>query len=898
MLPPYARLRLRWLLAGLLLVPLLMVAAGASASPAAQANCVTMSLDPLNSTVAPNQVFTVNVRLNSPNQAFLGADFDLRFDPSVLQVVTSGNVPATTVDQGNFGGIAPVNQADNTNGRVRYAEVRTTGEVMGNFTLASIRFKVIGAPGASSPLTVTAANAATPSQPTSVLCGLPTAGLVSIPMPTPTATLGPDTPTPTRTSTPTLTPSPSPSLCPNILRNSGFEDNTVWQHPVTPRQANYTTAERFAGSRSMRLGIEPPGSDVYSYSTAYQQVSIPTNTTRATLVFYYKPFTEEAEWTAKADEDWSWYDPAAVIAGRVNKAEDMNTPQWATARDWQEALILDYNYRPLATVFRNSSNAGQWRRVEYDLTRFKNQTINIYFNALNNGTGGRRTWMYVDEVYVNICTDPQPPTATPTPTSPPVGGCFERILNGGFESNAVWQNPITPFKADYTAATAHSGSRSMRVGVPTGNADRYSHSSAYQSVVIPWDAESARLTFWFRPFTQEPEQAKVGEDWKDYDPGRVIRGESLDARAEKTTAGDYQEALILDRNYRVLRTVFRAESNFGEWAQMTVDLTPYRGMRVVPYFNAFNDGDGRRTWMYVDDVSLEVCYPGGSSEAVTVTGQVALQGRSVYGDTVVGIDEMPCDQTGPTGTFECEVAQDEPNAARLTADHAGYLRADKPLGGDVMAVGATTELVAGDINDDCTIDIFDMVRVAAAYDSQPVSDAEADLNADGEVNIYDMVLTATNYGLSCPTAWTGPSAKAGRVEAKGSAVMSMRNADKTAKTGGLVWAEVVVEGQDVYGADVRLRFDPNRLAPVAEQAELGAFLQGAHVAVNRVDAKAGTVRFAATLLNPAPGANGRGVVLRVPFRVIDGVTSKRAPTVRLESIDLVQRGGFPIAVGQ
>ncbi|MCW5849669.1 MAG: hypothetical protein KIT87_06275 [Anaerolineae bacterium] len=897
MLPPYVRLRLRWLLAALLLAPLLVIAAAANTSNAAQADCVTMSLDPLNSTVAPNQVFTVNVRLSSPNQAFLGADFDLRFDPAVLQVVTSGGVAATTVDQGDYGGIAPVNQADNTAGRVRYAEVRTTGSVTGNFTLASIRFKAIGPAGSSSALTVTSANAATPTAPTSVLCGLPANGLVTIPTPTPTPTLGADTPTPTRTVTPTRTASPTASLCPNILRNSGFEDNTAWQHPITPRTADYTSAEHFAGSRAMRLGIEPPGSDVYSYSTAYQQVSIPSNATRATLVFYYKPFTEEAEWTAKADEDWSWYDPAAVIAGRANKAEDMNTPAWATARDWQEALILDYYYRPLATVFRSASNAVQWRRVEYDLTRYKNQTINVYFNALNNGTGGRRTWMYLDEVYIYICTDPQPATPTPTATTPPVGGCFERILNGGFESNAVWQNPITPFKADYTTATAHSGARSMRVGVPPGNTDRYSHSSAYQSVVIPWDAQSARLTFWFKPFTEEPERAKVGEDWKDYDPGRVIRGEALDGRADKTTAGDYQEALILDRNYRVLRTIFRTESNFGQWAQITVDLTAYRGMRVVPYFNAFNDGDGRRSWMFVDDVSLEVCYPGGSSEAVTVSGSVSLQGRSVYNDTIVGVDEMPCDQTGPTGTFQCEVAQDEPNAARLTADHPGYLRADKTLGSDVVAAGASTELVAGDVNDDCAIDIFDLVRVAAAYDTQPASDEQADLNGDGEINIYDLVLTATNYGLSCPTPWTGPMAKVGPVEAKGSALVSLRN-DKASKTGGLVWAEVVVEGQAVYGADVRLSFDPTRLAPAADKAELGAFLQGAHVALNQVDAKAGTVRFAATLLNPAPAANGRGVLIRVPFRVIDGVTSKRAPTVHLDRIDLVQRGGLPITVGQ
>ena len=54
---------------------------------------------------------------------------------------------------------------------------------------------------------------------------------------------------------------------------------------------------------------------------------------------------------------------------------------------------------------------------------------------------------------------------------------------------------------------------------------------------------------------------------------------------------------------------------------------------------------------------------------------------------------------------------------------------------------------------------------------------------------------------------------------------------------------------------------------------------------------------AASLVAPALGANGQGVVLRVPFRLVDSVSGKRAaPTVSLERIDLVQRGGYPVTV--
>ena len=41
-----------------------------------------------------------------------------------------------------------------------------------------------------------------------------------------------------------------------------------------------------------------------------------------------------------------------------------------------------------------------------------------------------------------------------------------------------------------------------------------------------------------------------------------------------------------------------------------VDLTPYRGQSLVLYFNVYNDGNGQRTWQYLDDVChLHMCYP-------------------------------------------------------------------------------------------------------------------------------------------------------------------------------------------------------------------------------------------------------------------------------------------------
>jgi hypothetical protein len=51
----------------------------------------------------------------------------------------------------------------------------------------------------------------------------------------------------------------------------------------------------------------------------------------------------------------------------------------------------------------------------------------------------------------------------------------------------------------------------------------------------------------------------------------------------------------------------RALRNDRAWRQVEADLTRFAGRDVVLYFNAFNEGDGQRTWMFVDDVSVQAC---------------------------------------------------------------------------------------------------------------------------------------------------------------------------------------------------------------------------------------------------------------------------------------------------
>jgi hypothetical protein len=191
------------------------------------------------------------------------------------------------------------------------------------------------------------------------------------------------------------------------------------------------------------------------------------------------------------------------------------------------------------------------------------------------------------------------PTATSTATATPAGQtCSERVANGGFEANASWTFPGTATTAGYTTAQAHGGARSARFGLLAGaqapavqrdEPERNllgevaplaaSYSSGYQTISVPAGVDSATLHFWYRPGTQ-------------------------------AASGDFQRVLLLEPgSYGVIRTVMRVLENSTTWREASFDLTPYRGRSLVVYFEVYNDslGSTGRTWMFLDDVSVQAC---------------------------------------------------------------------------------------------------------------------------------------------------------------------------------------------------------------------------------------------------------------------------------------------------
>ncbi len=467
-------------------------------------------------------------------------------------------------------------------------------------------------------------------------------------------------PLPTSTATPTVG-------CPQLLVNPGFEFDEAWKMAVSAVPAGYSTETAHSGARSLRTGIDA-GPDKYVYSSGYQDVVIPAETTNAALSFWWHPVSAEASMSATAAAP---PDPAlvqAVVHG--------NGPAGMLAGDLQYAVLADQNGNILQTLLWTHSNARTWQPASYAISEsLAGRTVRVLFGTYNDGDGSSSA-MYVDDVALTLCalptatptstrtasatpsatftptpsstplpptpavtptatpkatstvtprpatatpsatptptatsTPPQPtststPTVTPTvmPTATPTAtplACSERVSNGGFEVTSAWTFPSTVNPAGYATADFHSGARAARFGLlpgaqvnqpgsgalfdrnllgelaPSGAA----FSSGYQTISIPSTAAQAALAFWYKPGSADP-------------------------------TNDFQRVLLLNPStYGLVATLWKGAENDQVWKQRIIDLTAYRGRSLVLYFEVYNNETtgAARTWMYLDDVSVQAC---------------------------------------------------------------------------------------------------------------------------------------------------------------------------------------------------------------------------------------------------------------------------------------------------
>ena len=177
----------------------------------------------------------------------------------------------------------------------------------------------------------------------------------------------PVTPTPEPTVTPTPTPSPTPEpACLEQVTNGGFEQDGGWTIPYTPYSARYATDPIHTGQRSLQVGIEDPGADVFSYSSAEQQIALPAG--RQAMLRL-------------------WFHMTASGGGG----------------DYGYVLLLPEGgaWRVIRIV---REVTGSWTPLEVDLSHYAGQTLTLRFGVRNDGLGdGATAVMYVDGVSVEAC---------------------------------------------------------------------------------------------------------------------------------------------------------------------------------------------------------------------------------------------------------------------------------------------------------------------------------------------------------------------------------------------------------------------------------------------------------------------------------------------------------------
>ena len=166
----------------------------------------------------------------------------------------------------------------------------------------------------------------------------------------------------------------------------------------------------------------------------------------------------------------------------------------------------------------------------------------------------------------------------------------------------------------------------------------------------------------------------------------------------------------------------------------------------------------RAVLVATDSCCLEIIVENGSvstsaASGGSVTGRVRLQGRTNFSGATVSIGGEQATTAADGGFVVSGIAA---GTYTISASMASYLGAEKSAvvitTGNTASVPEVT-LLAGDIDNNCEINIFDLVALGSQYGTSPPGDPRADFNQDNQLNIFDLVLLAGNYGLTCPTEW-------------------------------------------------------------------------------------------------------------------------------------------------
>jgi hypothetical protein len=159
------------------------------------------------------------------------------------------------------------------------------------------------------------------------------------------------------------------------------------------------------------------------------------------------------------------------------------------------------------------------------------------------------------------------------------------IIDPSFElHHPAWYINPTTYLASYATEHVHEGQWAMRAGIAWGS-DIYSFSSFQQTLTLPQLDSDDRmyLSFWYYRMTGD-------------------------------NTGDRQYVLIMRSPDDFVYVMYNELGNEQQWLRWyDWSLKPWAGQTVTIRFGVLNDGDGKLTAMYIDDVKVNVERRGGST---------------------------------------------------------------------------------------------------------------------------------------------------------------------------------------------------------------------------------------------------------------------------------------------
>jgi hypothetical protein len=150
-------------------------------------------------------------------------------------------------------------------------------------------------------------------------------------------------------------------------------------------------------------------------------------------------------------------------------------------------------------------------------------------------------------------------------------------------------------------------------------------------------------------------------------------------------------------------------------------------------------------------------FPAQAPDKARIVGKIILQGRMAHGGTKVTVGDLPPVTTIFDGSYA--VSNVPTGQYFIKAVRPGYLCAQGyvtiTIAGETRTLPPVT-LMAGDLNEDGQVDLFDLVRMTAAFGTQDIADPRADLTGDGKLNLFDMTLAGNNLGQTGPLVLESP----------------------------------------------------------------------------------------------------------------------------------------------